>query len=78
MLISEPMTQLEAMAAALIRARGGTPKEEVCQAVGITLKSLEAYESGQRVPRDSIKYRLAKYYHKGLGELFFAPEGMTK
>ena len=78
MLISEPMTQLEAMAAALIRARGGTPKEEVCQAVGISLAALEAYESGQRVPRDSIKYRLAKYYHKGLGELFFAPEGMTK
>ena len=78
MSISDPMTQNEAMAAALIRARGGTPKEDVCRAVGITLASLEAYESGQRIPRDSIKFRLAKYYHKGLGELFFAPEGMTK
>ena len=75
---SETMAQYEAIAAALIRARGSTPKEEVCQAVGISLAALEAYESGKRVPRDSIKYRLAKYYHKGLGELFFAPDGMTK
>lgn len=63
----------KAMAAALVRARGATPQIEVCKAVGITLESLTAYESGQRFPRDSIKYRLAKYYHKSLGELFFAP-----
>lgn len=65
---------MKAMAAALVRARGETPQIEVCKAVGITLESLTAYESGRRVPRDSIKYRLANYYHKGLGELFFAPD----
>lgn len=71
------MTRYKAMAAALIRARGSTPKEEVCQAVGISLAALKAYESGQRIPRDSIQFRLARFYHKGLSELFFVPESMA-
>ena len=32
------------------------------------------YENGKRSPREPIKYRLAKYYHTTVGELFYAGE----
>lgn len=58
----------------LREARGSTPRKEVCAAVGISRSALMMYENGKRSPRDPIKYRLAKYYHKTVGELFFAGE----
>lgn len=30
------------------------------------------YENGKRMPREPIKYRLAKYYHMTVGQLFYA------
>lgn len=65
------MVNTDSMAVALVNARDNTPKEKVCEAVGISISALEAYESGKRVPRDSVKYRLAKYYHVSLADLFF-------
>ena len=53
-------------------ARAGRPMLEVCQAVGITVSSLCAYEAGQRVPRDSVKRKLSEYYGKPIAQLFFA------
>lgn len=55
----------------LIEARGETPRSEVVKAVGISLSALTMYEIGQRVPRDEIKVKLAKYYGKSVQELFF-------
>lgn len=62
---------MEEMAARLRAARGKTPRAEVCDAVGISLSALMMYENGKRKPRDSIKYRLARYYHKSIEELFY-------
>lgn len=42
--------------------RGDRPQSEIAEAVGVTVKALEAYESGCRVPRDEIKTRLEDFY----------------
>lgn len=55
----------------LIEARGEKTRNEVAKAVGISLSALTMYEIGQRIPRDEIKVKLAKYYNKSVGELFF-------
>ena len=53
-------------------ARGETPRKTVCEAVGISLSALMMYENGKRVPRDSIKAKLADYYQTSVESLFFA------
>ena len=55
----------------LREARGELSITDVCKASGITRDSLKAYEAGERIPRDSVKYRLARAYRKSVAELFF-------
>lgn len=51
--------------------RGDKSLEEVSSAVGVSKQSLSYYERGQRVPRDSVKIALAKYYKRSVGFIFF-------
>ena len=43
----------------------------VCNACGISETALRAYETGKRIPRDSIKVSLANLYQIPLSQLFF-------
>ena len=56
----------------LIELRGNRSREEVAKACGISVSALAMYEQGQRIPRDSIKVKLAKYYNRTVGFIFFA------
>jgi len=51
--------------------RGDRPREEIALAVGVTASAITMYESGARMPRDTIKKRLADYFGKTVGDLFF-------
>ena len=55
----------------LIKARGDKTMVAVSKETGISVSALSMYESGDRVPRDEIKERLAKYYGTTVGSLFF-------
>lgn len=55
----------------LIQARGERTMVAVSKETGISVSALSMYESGDRVPRDEIKERLAKYYGTTVGSLFF-------
>lgn len=55
----------------LIALRSGKTQAEVAKAIGVTPAAIAMYELGIRVPRDDIKIRLAAYYGKTVGELFF-------
>lgn len=57
----------------LVEARGDIPRKAVAEAVEISVSALAMYETGQRVPRDELKVRLAKYYNRTVQELFFDP-----
>lgn len=55
----------------LIQARGNRRREDVANAVGISVSAIAMYENGERVPRDEIKIRLADYYKTTVQALFF-------
>ena len=51
--------------------RGTQTQEEVANAVGIKQCAYCLYEKGLRVPKDSIKVKLANYFNTTVQELFF-------
>lgn len=52
--------------------RGKMTQKEVSEAIGITPTALSNYEQGIRIPRDDVKKRIAHFYGKSVGEIFFA------
>lgn len=62
----------EVIAKNLTELRGERTREEVSRALDISVSTLQMYENGQRIPRDVIKVKIAEYYQKSVGEIFFA------
>lgn len=52
--------------------RGETPMIKVANDIGVSVSALSMYENGDRIPRDEIKLKLAKYYCRTVDEIFFA------
>lgn len=46
-------------------------QEEVANDLGITKSSWAMYERDERVPRDEVKIRIAKYFGKSVQEIFY-------
>lgn len=61
----------EAVAKKLVELRGDKKREEVANACGISTSALAMYEQGERIPRDDIKIKLAKYYNRSVESIFF-------
>ena len=59
------------MAKKLKTLRGKRTQVEVAEAVGITPSAYAMYESGQRIPGDDTKVKLAKYFNKSIKFIFF-------
>jgi len=59
----------------LRKARGDRTIREVTKHCGISYSALSMYETGQRIPKDSIKIKLANYYNTSVEALFFAQIG---
>lgn len=55
----------------LTALRGKKTQEEVAKAVGISTSAMSMYENGERIPRDTVKLRLAKYYKRSVQSIFF-------
>lgn len=51
--------------------RGSRSQAEVAKALGISQSAYANYENGLRAPRDPIKIRIAKYYGRSVGYIFF-------
>lgn len=54
----------------LLELRGEKSQAEVAQAVGISDSALSMYECGERIPRDSVKVKLAQYYKTTVQKIF--------
>lgn len=54
----------------LIELRGNKSRETVANACGISVSALAMYEQGERIPRDDIKIKLAKYYKRSVNYIF--------
>jgi len=57
----------------LLYLRGKKSRDMVAKSLGISMSALQMYENGQRVPRDEIKMKIAKYYNSNVEEIFFDP-----
>lgn len=55
----------------LTELRGNTPRAELAKAIGVSVSALSMYECGERIPRDVIKVRIAKYFRKSVESIFF-------
>lgn len=60
----------ELIAQRLIELGGNKSRETVAKACGISVSALAMYEQGERIPRDDIKIRLAKYYKRSVNFIF--------
>ena len=65
------MIQKETTGMILRKLRGDRTQEEIAAALGITKSSWAMYERDERVPRDEVKIRIAKYFAKSVEELFY-------
>ncbi|HDR7324410.1 XRE family transcriptional regulator [Bacillus toyonensis] len=59
------------VAATLVNLRNGKSREEIAEAIGISVSTLQMYENAQRIPRDSIKIKLANFYGVTVQSIFF-------
>lgn len=58
----------------LLKLRNSAMKtqKDVAKAIGISVSALTMYETGNRIPRDEIKVKLAHYYSVSVERLFYA------
>ena len=54
----------------LVRLRGDKTQEVVAKDLGIATSTLGMYELEKRIPRDSVKIKIAEYYHKSVQDIF--------
>lgn len=65
------MTFAEASGCALRKLRGSKSQQEVADSLGISKSAWNMYESGNRVPRDELKIKIAEHFGITVGEIFF-------
>ena len=58
----------------LLKLRGERTREEVANAIGVSLSAVSMYENGDRIPRDAIKIKIASFYQKSVQKIFFDSE----
>ena len=52
--------------------RGSRTQAEVAEAIGVSTSAYASYEQGVRVPKDTVKVKLAQYYRKSVAYIFFS------
>ena len=56
----------------LVKLRGKRTQAEVAEAIGVSPSAYSMYETGERIPRDEIKIRIAKFYKRTVNSIFYA------
>ena len=46
--------------------------ETAAMAYGVSERTVQAYEKGERIPSDPVKKRISNLYHKSVDDIFFA------
>ena len=62
----------------LTELRGEKQQLEVADAIGISRSALSMYEAGERIPRDEIKVKLARYYGCSIESIFFSEKATMR
>lgn len=57
-----------------LREKANKSQKTVADDLGISISALCMYETGNRIPRDEIKIRIAEYFGVPLESIFFPTE----
>lgn len=57
--------------ARLSALRGDIPRETLAKELGISVSAIQMYETGERIPRDEIKVKIANYFNRSVQSIFF-------
>ena len=55
-----------------LREELGYSPEKVAKAIGVSISSYLKYESGNRIPRDEVKEKIANFFGQSAGIIFFS------
>ena len=53
-----------------LREKNNISRENFANAVEISQSALSMYENGQRIPRDEVKLRIARFFNTSIEELY--------
>ncbi|TYC86384.1 helix-turn-helix transcriptional regulator [Acetobacterium wieringae] len=56
----------------LTTLRGEKALRDIAAELGLSPAAIRQYESGNRIPRDDIKEKIAKLYNKTVQEIFYS------
>lgn len=54
-----------------LREGFGISPEKVAKAIGVSISSYLKYESGNRIPRDEVKEKIANFFGQSVEFIFF-------
>ena len=57
----------------ILRERKGLTQTAVAKALGVGTTTYNAWETGQNIPRDEMKVKIAEFYGLSVGYIFFKP-----
>ena len=63
--------RMNKVGARLKKLRGDRSRKELADALGLKVSTIGMYENGQRIPRDKMKIKMAKYFNTDVKTLFF-------
>jgi transcriptional regulator with XRE-family HTH domain len=66
------MSKTTSTAEILRKLRGKRTRKFIADIAGVSVSSYTKYERGERRPSDEVKVKLAEYYKKSVGSIFFA------
>jgi len=55
-----------------MRRRKGVSQVEIARALGVPATTYNAWETGQNIPRDQMKQKIAEYYGRTVQFLFYS------
>ena len=65
------MQDKKAIGHKLRELRGEKTMQQVADDIGISKSAINMYENGERIPRDEIKVKFARYYGLSVESIFF-------
>lgn len=67
----EEKSRAEIIGRRLAELRGHRSQQTVAKDLGISSSAVGMYETGQRIPRDPVKIRMAEYFGRSVEEIFY-------
>lgn len=67
---SDKVVEAREIGRRLIAIRGDIPRDELANAIGVSISAVSMYENGERIPRDDIKIRIANFFGRSVQEIF--------